>query len=465
MFTMRPKPNCCVFVIVQDFGHFGYTTHIAHELHMRGYDIEYWSHELGRKQCPGYAKFYSLTDKQEFTDFYCKESSFDDDDLTNILRMSGDINSLIKRRFGDTNPLVDISGTPDSIHSLKIRLLCPDVALVVNDQCHVFAWVGEFCKNMNVAVLNLCPSQHEIQRQHAGVLDQWRCIFGNINTWPQICDGVSYAPVVRGDEETPFMIPYHPGHYITHPPLVANMEVVELLGRDVVGAVIMPAECQEDSRKSLRGSGELIRWLDDFIDARPVVFLSLGSMVKETFSEHCIRVLFEALCSSNSLTKWRVLTTIPRDVAAKYVPAACVMDHDLFCVGWCPQFAILEHVNVKVFISHCGANSVHEAIYHRVPIIACPFFDDQRYNGPKMVELKCAVSSVLKESVTTDEMIANVEVALGLRDRDKYGEIMEHLSLHCEMMVRYNALDRLIQEAEKLISFMVSHPPKKPNID
>ena len=129
------KPNCCVFVIVQDFGHFGYTAYIACELHKRGYDIEYWSHESARKQCPNFATFHCLTDKQEFTDFYCYESSFHDEDITNILRMSSSINDLIKLRFTDSNPLVDISGTRENTHLLKTRLLNSDVALVVNVMC------------------------------------------------------------------------------------------------------------------------------------------------------------------------------------------------------------------------------------------------------------------------------------------------------------------------------------------
>jgi hypothetical protein len=68
--------NTCVFVIVQDYGHFAYTTHLARALHNKGYAIEYWSHKSAQSQCPHYASFHWLTDAQSFTDFYCLQSSY-----------------------------------------------------------------------------------------------------------------------------------------------------------------------------------------------------------------------------------------------------------------------------------------------------------------------------------------------------------------------------------------------------
>ena len=36
---------------------------------------------------------------------------------------------------------------------------------------------------------------------------------------------------------------------------------------------------------------------------------------------------------------------------------------------WLPQNDLLGHAKTKLFISHCGANSQIEALYHAVPII------------------------------------------------------------------------------------------------
>ena len=41
---------------------------------------------------------------------------------------------------------------------------------------------------------------------------------------------------------------------------------------------------------------------------------------------------------------------------------------------WLPQNDVLGHQQTKAFLSHCGANSLYEAAYHGVPIVALPFF-------------------------------------------------------------------------------------------
>uniref|UniRef100_A0A8D9BS66 UDP-glucuronosyltransferase n=2 Tax=Cacopsylla melanoneura TaxID=428564 RepID=A0A8D9BS66_9HEMI len=48
--------------------------------------------------------------------------------------------------------------------------------------------------------------------------------------------------------------------------------------------------------------------------------------------------------------------------------------------SWAPQRDILDHPNVKVFISHGGFLGTTEALYSGVPIIGIPMFGDQKVN-------------------------------------------------------------------------------------
>nr|CAD2173644.1 unnamed protein product [Meloidogyne enterolobii] len=52
-----------------------------------------------------------------------------------------------------------------------------------------------------------------------------------------------------------------------------------------------------------------------------------------------------------------------------------------------PQKEILSKTNTKVFISHCGQNSVTESMYAGVPLICIPKSGDQKYNA-SIVESK-----------------------------------------------------------------------------
>jgi len=49
-------------------------------------------------------------------------------------------------------------------------------------------------------------------------------------------------------------------------------------------------------------------------------------------------------------------------------------------VKWLPQNDILGHPKTKLFITHCGSNSQHEALFHGVPMLGIPMFAEQGWN-------------------------------------------------------------------------------------
>jgi UDP:flavonoid glycosyltransferase YjiC (YdhE family) len=84
-----------------------------------------------------------------------------------------------------------------------------------------------------------------------------------------------------------------------------------------------------------------------------------------------LAALVEGLCVPGT----RALLAVRRATEAR-LPAS--LPAQLRVVEWVPsQRRILEHPNVRAFVSHCGINSVHESIAGDTPIVGIPMVADQ----------------------------------------------------------------------------------------
>jgi UDP:flavonoid glycosyltransferase YjiC (YdhE family) len=93
--------------------------------------------------------------------------------------------------------------------------------------------------------------------------------------------------------------------------------------------------------------------------------------------------------------------------------------------AWVDQWAALE--GADAFVTHAGLNSVHEAIYHRVPMVAYPLFADQPALTAICVERGAAVRLV-------DELRAPVGRA------DVHRALDEVAARHDELQIALGAL-------------------------
>jgi hypothetical protein len=80
--------------------------------------------------------------------------------------------------------------------------------------------------------------------------------------------------------------------------------------------------------------------------------------------------------------------------------------------AWAPQREVLAHGAVGGFVTHCGWNSVLEAIMGGVPMLAWPMYAEQRMNKVFLVEdlrLAVALEGYDKEIVKDEEVAAKVK--------------------------------------------------------
>ncbi|XP_050208198.1 UDP-glycosyltransferase 74G1-like [Mercurialis annua] len=124
-------------------------------------------------------------------------------------------------------------------------------------------------------------------------------------------------------------------------------------------------------------SSTCIHWLQTK-PTNSVVYVSFGSMADLGAEQ------MEELAFGLKSTKYYFLWVVKESGKHK-LPDNCIDNEKGLVVTWCPQLEVLAHDSVGCFVTHCGLNSVLEALCLGVPIVALPQWSDQPTNA-KMVE-------------------------------------------------------------------------------
>jgi UDP:flavonoid glycosyltransferase YjiC (YdhE family) len=150
----------------------------------------------------------------------------------------------------------------------------------------------------------------------------------------------------------------------------------------------------------------------------PVVYANLGTVSRAPASQ--LAKMAEAFASEDFRVLWVV-----RDVVRDRLPA--VLASNIRVVNWIESpRAVLAHPNVRVFVSHCGINSVYESMMAGTPVVGIPMLSDQRDMAARVAdagvglwmdktrftaaELRAAIDRVRHESVFC-ERIAPIQRA------------------------------------------------------
>ncbi|KAL6964584.1 Anthocyanidin 3-O-galactosyltransferase f3gt1 [Sarracenia purpurea var. burkii] len=117
-----------------------------------------------------------------------------------------------------------------------------------------------------------------------------------------------------------------------------------------------------------------IPWLDK-CKTGSVAYIGFGTMAQPPPVE--IVAMAEALEASDTPYLWSISEDSKQHLPEGFLKKTSKQGK---MVPWAPQFQVLAHSSVGVFITHCGWNSVLEALFAGVPIIGRPIFADNALN-------------------------------------------------------------------------------------
>lgn len=125
----------------------------------------------------------------------------------------------------------------------------------------------------------------------------------------------------------------------------------------------------------------------------------------------------------------------------------CEVPNNVKVMPWMPQNDLLGHTNMKLFISHSGFNSVIEAVYHAVPVLAFPLSIDQPFNA-KVIETHGYGIKLDFNSFTVDDLVNAADT------------IISNMSYKDNINKASNILRDRPQSAAKRASFWINHVVK-----
>ena len=155
---------------------------------------------------------------------------------------------------------------------------------------------------------------------------------------------------------------------------------------------------------------------DRIKSAKPIILMSFGSTT-DAMPKSIIDVFANAFTQLPEYTiVWRLAST-----------ENLVLSDNVVATPWLPQNDLLGLNETKLFITHCGSNGMHEALYHNVPMVGFPLLNEQAHNAFNLEAKNYGVRLNIK-TVTTDELVRAIRRVLRSNEiKDKVAKISQIL--------------------------------------
>ncbi|KAL5566584.1 hypothetical protein UlMin_029748 [Ulmus minor] len=185
-----------------------------------------------------------------------------------------------------------------------------------------------------------------------------------------------------------------------------------------IGPVLWPVDGQSRAGKE----DGITKWLNSKPE-KSVLYISFGS--QNTISSSQMMELALCLEQSSKNFIWVVRPPVGFDINGEFKSGEWLPEgfekrikesnRGLLVHKWAPQVEILSHEAISAFISHCGWNSVLEALIHGVPIIGWPVAAEQFYNVmllEKELGVCVEIARGKNSEVRHEDMVEKIELVL-----------------------------------------------------
>ncbi|XP_069681762.1 UDP-glycosyltransferase UGT5-like isoform X5 [Periplaneta americana] len=160
----------------------------------------------------------------------------------------------------------------------------------------------------------------------------------------------------------------------------------------------------------LRPTKKLPKDIDDFLNGAEhgAIYFCMGSMIRA-----------ETLPADKRDAFLQAFAELPQRVLWKWENDSLPgRPHNVKIAKWLPQFDVLNHPNIRVFMSHGGLLGTIEAVHVGVPMVGIPMYGDQNLNI-KMVETAGMGVMLHYSDITKDNVLKALKTIL---DNSSYME-------------------------------------------
>ncbi|CAG8556600.1 14282_t:CDS:2 [Funneliformis mosseae] len=129
---------------------------------------------------------------------------------------------------------------------------------------------------------------------------------------------------------------------------------------------------------------------------RRIIYVNFGTQICTTYKTNVIllQAIIEAI--NNNITDG-IIWTLEKSSSKVLFPSTITLSDNktiintsshpsIHIIEYSPQFAILNHTNVKIHLTHGGIGSIYESLYTGTPMLLLPIAFDQLGNSEKLLE-------------------------------------------------------------------------------